>query len=260
MSVIDHIHQHRSIRKYTGDPVPRDTLRDVLSAGIRASSSGNMQSYSIIVSQKEDLRRELYEAHRQQDMILDAPVLITFCADFHRMRQWLKLRQAPDNFDNFLAFMIGAIDAVLVSQNVALAAESEGLGICYLGSTLVFADQVGKVLQLPDTVVPVVGFCMGFPDEDPELRHRLPYHALVHEGTYQEYDKEDIESIYHQKEHIDWERYMASPRLQEKAEKRGVENLAQLYTTLKYTKDFHQAYSRELLSYLTEKKFMNHGD
>lgn len=260
MNVIDQIHQHRSIRKYKPDPVPRDMLHDVISAGIRASSSGNMQSYSIIVSQDEDLRRELYNAHRKQDMILDAPLMITFCADFHRMRQWLKLRQAPDNFDNFLAFMIGSIDAILVSQNVALAAESKGLGICYLGSTLVFADRVGEVLQLPDTVVPVVGFCMGFPDEDPELRHRLPYHALVHEGTYREYDQGDIENAYRHKEQIDWERYMASPGLQDRVETHGVENLAQLYTTLKYTRDFHQKYSRKLLSYLTDKGFMNHGE
>jgi len=260
MTVIDQIHQHRSIRKYKPDSVPRDTMREVISAGIRASSSGNMQSYSIIISQDEDLRGELFEAHQRQDMILDAPVLITFCADFHRMRQWLKLRQAPDNFDNFLAFMIGAIDAILVSQNVALAAESKGLGICYLGSTLVFADQVGEVLQLPDTVVPVVGFCMGFPDESPEKRHRLPYHALVHEGTYHAYDKKDIESSYHHKEQIDWERYMSSSHLRERVEKSGVDNLAQLYTTLKYTRDFHQEYSRKLLSHLTEKGFMNHGD
>ena len=80
-------------------------------------------------------------------MVLDAPVLLTFCADFHRMRHWLQVSDAPDSFDNFMSFMVAAIDATLVSQNVALAAESLGLGICYMGSTLANCDQIGRILQ-----------------------------------------------------------------------------------------------------------------
>lgn len=259
MNVIQQIHHHRSIRKFKSDQVPDETVQAILSAGIRASSSGNMQSYSIIVTRDPDRRRALFQAHRKQEMILDAPIFLTFCADFHRMREWLRLNDAPDNFDNFLAFMIGAIDAVLVSQNAALAAESQGLGICYLGSTLVFADEVGQVLQLPETVVPVVGFCLGYPDEDPDLRHRLPYRGLVHQETYNDYTKEDIRDVYREKEDIDWQRYLASPRLRQQVEAQGIENLAQLYTTAKYTQAFHQEYSRKLLDYLARKGFMNHG-
>ena len=135
MSVIETIHRHASIRKYKSDPIPEDLLTTILEAGIHASSSGNMQTYSIIVTRDRVLREQLHKAHFEQHMVLEAPILITFCADFHRMRQWLRISQAPDNFDNFMSFMIAAIDAILVSQNVALAAESKGLGICYLGST-----------------------------------------------------------------------------------------------------------------------------
>lgn len=259
MNVIDQIHKHRSIRKYKPDPVPEDTLQKILSAGIRASSSGNMQSYSIILIKEEEQRKDLYLALGEQPMVLDAPIFVTFCADFHRMRQWVALRDAADNFDNFLAFMIGAIDAILVSQNVALAAESEGLGICYLGGTLVNCDRVGKTLHLPKNVVPVVGFCLGYPDEDPALRHRLPFDGLVHEGGYQAYTKEDIDRIYHKKEQVDWERYMKSSRLRKLVKQQGVENLAQLYTGVKYTRDFYQEYSRKILAYLEEQGFMNNG-
>ncbi len=167
MTMVDLIHQHRSIRKYKPDPVSDDILTEILEAGIRTSSSGNMQTYSIVVSRDPKTKEELLEPHMQQSMVVDAPVCVTFCADFHRMRRWIKISQAPDNFDNYFSFMIAAIDAILVSQTVALAAESKGLGICFLGSTLANAKQIGDILELPANVVPVVGFSLGYPAEQP---------------------------------------------------------------------------------------------
>ncbi|MCB9419440.1 MAG: nitroreductase family protein [Ardenticatenaceae bacterium] len=257
MSVIKVIHDHRSIRTYKPDPVPEALLQEILAAGIRASSSGNMQTYSIIVTRDRALRERLYEPHMEQDMVLDAPVLLTFCADFHRMRQWLRLSNAPDNFDNFMSFMIAAIDAILVSQNVALAAESRGLGICYMGSTLANCDQIGEILQLPPNVVPVVGFSLGYPDEDPAPRDRLPLSGLVHDETYHDYSDDEIRQIYHDREVAGWARYMSFPHLRQLIEESGVENLAQVYTAVKYTRQSHQEFSRTVLNYLKSQGFMN---
>jgi nitroreductase len=256
MTVIDQIHAHRSIRKYKPDPIPGDLLTKILEAGIRASSSGNMQTYSIIATRDLALREQLYKAHFEQKMVLEAPLLLTFCADFRRMRQWLRISNAPDNFDNFMSFMIAAIDAILVSQNVALAAESEGLGICYLGSTFSNCDQVGKILQLPSSVVPVVGFTLGYANEDPELRDRLPLDGLVHQETYQEYSDDRVAEIYKQRETKGWERYMSYPRLRKLIVDSGAENLAQVYTTVKYTRRSHQEFSSKVLSYLKKQDFM----
>ncbi len=256
MNVIDAIHQHRSIRKYKPDPVPDEILNKTLEAGIRASSSGNMQTYSIVVTRDRALRERLYEPHMQQDMVLDAPVLLTFCADFHRMRLWLAQSDAQDNFDNFMSFMIAAIDATLVAQNVALAAESKGLGICYLGSTLANCDQIGDILQLPPGVFPVVGFTLGYPDEDPPLRDRLPAHGLIHNETYHDYSPEQIAEIYLERETKGWERYMNIPRLRNMVEDAGVENLAQIYTTVKYTRESHHTYSQNVLNYLVQQDFL----
>lgn len=255
--VIEEIHRHRSIRQYRPDPVPDEVLNSVLEAGIRASSSGNMQTYSIIVTRDRMLREALYEPHMEQDMVLDAPVLLTFCADFHRMRRWLELNNAPDNFDNFMAFMIAAIDAVLVSQNVALAAESCGLGICYMGSTLANCDQIGRLLKLPPNVVPVAGYSLGYADEDPPLRDRLPLEGLVHQETYQEYSDDRIREIYHERDVKGWERYMSYPELRRRIEGSGVENLAQIYTQLKYTRESHQEFSKTVLDYLATQDFLN---
>ena len=215
-------------------------FRQILEAGVRASSSGNMQAYSIIVTRDRALRERLYEPHMEQNMVLDAPVLLTFCADFFRMRRWLQLSDAPDGFDNFMSFMVAAIDAVLVSQNVALAAEENGLGICYMGSTLANCDKIGEILELPAGVVPVAGFSLGYPDEDPALRDRLPLDGLVHYETYEAYSDERIRQIYHEREVAGWERYMSMPDLRKMVEESGVENLAQLYSTVKYTRESHE--------------------
>ncbi len=253
---LDFITQHRSIRKYKPDPVPEETLTDILDAGIRASSSGNMQSYSIIVTRSLALREQLFHALHEQKMALEAPVYLTFCADFNRMRKWLKLNNAPDNFNDFMGFMVAAIDAILVSQNAALAAEAKGLGICYTGSTLANCDQIAQILQLPKNVIPVVGFTLGYPAEAPPLRDRLPLDGLVHYETYQDYSDERIAEIYAERETKGWARYMGIPRLRQKVEKSSVENLAQLYTTVKYTKPFHQELSKKILSFLETQGFL----
>ena len=256
MTVIEAMHQHRSIRSYKPDPVPDELLTEILEAGIRASSSGNMQTYSIVLTRDPELRQQLYYPHMEQKMVLEAPVLMTFCADFNRMRHWLRLSDAPDNFDNLMGFLIAAIDAVLVSQNVALAAESKGLGICYLGSTLANCDQIGRILQLPPGVVPVVGYSLGYPEQIPPVRDRLPLHGLVHYDTYEQYSDERIREIYLERETKGWERYMSYPRLRAMIEESGAENLAQIYTIVKYTQESHDDFSQTILNYLAEQDFL----
>jgi hypothetical protein len=156
-----------------------------------------------------------------------------------------------------MSFMVAAIDAILVSQNVALAAEGHGLGICYMGSTLANCDQIGRILKLPPNVVPVVGFSLGWPDEDPALRDRLPLDGLVHNETYHDYSDERILEIYTDREVKGWQRYMTSARLRRLVEQNEVRNLAQLYTIVKYTRTSHQQHSRKILDYLSDQNFMN---
>ncbi|MCP4968570.1 MAG: NADPH-dependent oxidoreductase [bacterium] len=256
MDIFEVIHGHRSIRQYKPDPVGDELLTEVLEAGVRASSSGNMQTYSIIVSQDPAMRERLFWPHMEQNMVLDAPALLTFCADFRRMRKWLRINDAPDNFGDFFAFLVAAIDAILVSQNVALAAEANGLGICYMGSTLANADQVGEILQLPTGVVPVVGFSLGWPDEDPAPRDRLPLTGLVHHEVYHDHSDAEIAEIYKDRDRAGWERYMSNPDLRRLIEEADVENLAQIYTVVKYTPEGQAKYSASLLTYLREQGFL----
>lgn len=257
MNFYDVINNHRSIREYKSDPIAPDVLERILNAGTRASSSGNMQAYSIIVTSDPKIRRELLPHHFNQSMVMDAPLLLTFCSDFHRMRKWLDQNEAPLNFDNMMSFLIGMIDATLVSQNVALAAEAEGLGICYMGTTLASCQEIAKVLRLPRHVVPVVGFSLGYPAENPKVRDRLTLESVVHHETYQDYDKDQISNIYQEKEISGMARYMDNPDLRKMIEESGVSNLAQVYTKVKYTKESHEIYSNTVLNCLRDQGFLS---
>jgi nitroreductase len=258
-ATIEQIQKHRSVRKFRPDPIPADVLERALNAGLRASSSGNMQSFSVIVTTDPALKQELLPHHFGQEMTVEAPALFTFCADFHRMRLWLEQNEAPLNFDNFMSFMIATIDATLASQNVALALESEGLGLCYMGTTLASTREIAKVLRCPDHVVPVVGFVAGYSAESGPVRDRLPLSGLVHHQTYEDYTPERVAEVYRERETAGWKRYMDMPELRAHVEKVGAKNLAQIYTIAKYTRESHVDYSRSVLACLEEKGFFQHS-
>ena len=107
-----------------------------------------MQVYSIMVTRARTLKEKLWEAHLRQNMVLTGTCVLTFCADFNRFNKWCRQRKAEPGYDNFLSFFTAAIDALLAAQNAALAAEGQGLGICYLGTTTYNADMIIEILEL----------------------------------------------------------------------------------------------------------------
>ncbi|TVR72908.1 MAG: NADPH-dependent oxidoreductase [Marinilabiliales bacterium] len=245
----DTIFNHRSIRKYKKDPVDEDLLKTILSAGTRASTTGNMQVYSMVVTRDEQLRKKLWECHFKQEMVMQAPVHITFCADFNRFNKWCEQRRAVPGYDNYLSFFTAAIDALLVSQNVCLAAEEKGLGICYLGTATYNAAKIIDILGLPRGVVPVAAIAMGYPDEEPDLTDRLPLEGVVHYEKYSDYEPDDIDRIYAEKE--------ASDLTRELLEINQKETLAQIFTDNRYKKQDNVHFSKEFLRVIEEQGFMN---
>ena len=127
-----------------------------------------------------------------------------------------------------------------------------------MGTTLASNKKISEVLSLPKHVVPVVGFSLGFPDEQPEIRDRLPMNGIVHRETYQDYTKEQIQEIYSKKESEGMKRYMSHPEIRKMIDESGVKNLAQVYTKVKYTKESHIKYSMDVLACLKEQGFMAH--
>jgi len=252
METIKTLLNHRTIRKYKNDPIDDRVLNEVLEAGFRASTTGNMQVYSVIVSKDEQKRKELCKLHFGQQMVEQAPVLLTFCADFNRFNKWCRQRDADPGYDNFLSFFSASIDALLVSQNVAVAAEAHGLGICYLGTTTYQADKLIDFFDLPEGVVPVTTLVVGYPDEDPEQVDRLPAEGVVHHETYKDYSREDIDSIYREKENL--------PMTADLIRENQLENLAQIFTLKRYTKKDNIHFSKVMLDVLHKQGFMNHED
>ncbi|MBN1952153.1 MAG: nitroreductase family protein [Bacteroidales bacterium] len=240
--------EHRSIRKFKEQAIDQKILEQILQAGTRASTTGNMQVYSIVVTQGEALKEALWRAHFKQDMVKKAPVVITFCADFNRFNLWCKQRKADPGYDNFLSFFTAAIDALLVAQNVALAAESLNLGICYLGTTTYMAESIITILDLPKGVVPVTTLVLGYPDEKPGLTDRLPLNAVVHYEKYRDYLPEDIDSLYAEKESMELTKQLLKEN--------DKETLAQIFTDNRYTKKDNVAFSQALLGVLKKQGFM----
>ncbi len=157
----------RSIRKYTDQDIPESLLNELLEVATRASNTGNMQLYSVVVTRDPANKEKLAPAHFNQPMITGAPVVLTFCADANRFVKWAECRKAEAGFDNLQTFIASTIDAMLFAQSFCNAAEEKGLGICYLGTTAYNADQIIEALSLPRLVVPIVTVTVGYPAEPP---------------------------------------------------------------------------------------------
>jgi hypothetical protein len=190
-------------------------------------------------------------------MVLQAPLVVTFCADWFRTREWLRMRGARDNFDNFIGYHVAAFDTMIVAQNVCLGFESAGLGICYMGTTLHSMTEIAEFLELPDTCTPVTTLVVGYPDEVPPKRDRLPYQAFLHRETYHVPSEEELNQVYEQREIRGWERYMSYPELKKLIEEKRITTLAQFYTSeIKYDPDVFKDDSVKLRELLETKHFL----
>ena len=238
----------KTIRKYSAKPVDEGLLNDLLSMGSRASTTGNMQLYSIIISREEEKKRELAPFHFNQKMITEAPVVLTFCADFNRFNRWCRLRNADPGYDNFLSFFTAAIDALLIAQTVCIAAESKGMGICYLGTTTYMAHKIIEVLKLPKGVVPVTTLSLGWPAEIPEMADRLPLEAVIHHEYYSDYTDKGINNYYAGKEDREDSKQFVKEN--------NKESLAQVFTDIRYKKADNVYFSEMLLQVLKDQGFM----
>jgi len=246
-------YSHRSIRSYTSQDINDALLNDLLLAGLRSSSSGNMQTWSVIVTRDEATKRRLYELHGDQEMILQAPVLLTFCADVFRMREWLRVNQSKGSFDDLLGFLTGEVDAIIAAQTISLVAEAQGLGICYLGTTWWAADEIIELLELPRGVFPVTTLVVGYPAEDPPLRDRLPLEAIVHQEKYRCMSDEEIRATHAEREQKAWARYTANEELRAELAAAGITRVTDYYTSaFKYPKELHLRVSKMLMEMLQE--------
>ena len=240
--------ERRTVRKFENKEVSPELLRSILSRAMKAPTCGNMQLYTVIVTRDAEARKELAAAHFNQPAATGAPVLLPICADFNRFTRWCELRGADPGFDTFLSFTSAVADATALAQQIVTIAEMEGLGTCWLGTVTFNAPAIAKLLNLPELVGPVAALAIGEPAETGEVTERLPYEAVVVENCYPDRSDEEILELFKEKEEFPANRGYVTEN--------NKENLAQVFTDVRYPRSMNEPLSDSFLDYLKKTKFL----
>ena len=240
----------RTIRKYSNEEISEDLLTEILQCGIRSSNTGNMQLYSIIVTRDLKKRELLAPFHFNQPMVKAAPVVLTICFDFNRFKLWCDVNNTVSDYSNLLWLLNGTIDSSILAQTICVAAEEKGLGICYLGTTLYNAPEISSVLNLPNGVIPITTITVGYPESEsvPELTDRLPIESVIHYEEYRNYSEVEIKKMYQEKENLESSKQFVAENKKE--------NLAQVYTEVRYKKDDSLFFSKKIRKMLIDQGFV----
>ena len=241
-TAMKNLETRRTIRRYAAREVSDEQLHRLFALAARTQTMGNLQLYSVVVTRSQQQKERLAPAHFNQPMVTQAPVVLTICADFNRTTQWALCRQASPGYDNMLSYQNAVTDALLFTQTLCCLLEEEGLGYCFLGTTVYQPLQIIDVLRLPRLVMPVATLTVGWPAEEPALTDRLPVESFVHQETYHDYTAADIDRHYAAKEELAENRRFCQIN--------GKQTLAQVYTDLRYTRKDNESLSATLLEAL----------
>ena len=242
------IRNRKTIRKYSDKIVNNELLYRLLEEAEHTPTMGNLQLYSVVITRSKDGKEALAPAHFNQPMVTEAPVVLTICADFRRTSIWAENRKATPGYDNYLSFMNASTDALLYTQSLCNLAEEEGLGTCYLGTTIYMPQMIIDTLKLPKLVFPIATITLGWPDEEPNMSDRLPISAIIHDEHYEDYTPEKINDFYNEKENI--KENIQFVEINKK------ETLAQVFTDIRYTKKDNEAMSKGFIEALKAQGFM----
>lgn len=182
--VLELLRSHRSIRKFEDRPVPDELVREIVACGQTAATSSNIQATTVIQVKSPDRRRRLAELAGNQSYVAEAGAFLVWCADLHRAERACTNQGGTFEPGMTEHFIIATVDVALSAQTAVIAAESLGLGICYIGALRNHPAEVSDLLQLPEQVYPVFGLCLGYPAQDPEVKPRLPLDAVLMQETY----------------------------------------------------------------------------
>ena len=246
--MIESMTHRRTIRRYSQKEVTDELLNRLLEAASHTATMGNMQLYSVVVTRQEEMKKRLAPTHFNQPMVERSSVVLTFCADFHRFTEYCNQRDAKAGYDNLLSFMNATTDTLLFTQSFCTLAEDEGLGTCYLGTTIYNPMQIIDILNLPQLTFPVATITIGYPDENPAMADRLPLDSIIHQESYHEYTEEEINNIYSHKESL--------PENKQYIIENSKQNLAQVYTDVRYTGKDNEAMSEGMLKALKHQGFL----
>lgn len=187
--VLQLMKKHRSIRRFTEQEVDDELLREIIDSARHSATSSFLQAYSV-VHVRDDANREKLAAYcGDQKHVKQAPVFLVFCADLYKLSLACDLQEIEMKKGYVEQLIIASVDAAIWGQSVLFAAESMGLGGVYVGGIRNHPDEVTKMLKLPEQVFPVFGMSLGYPDQNPQVKPRMPLPLVYKEDIYQ-VDKE----------------------------------------------------------------------
>ncbi len=195
-TVIDLIKSHRSIRNFQEREIDDAIVEELVSAARYASTSSFVQAYTLIRVRDKKNKEKIARLAGDQKHIVQCPVFFIFCADLKRLDGCCRKEGAEMVHGMTGQFIVATVDTALIAQNLMLAAESLGMGGVYIGGIRNDPEQVCKLLDIPDLVFPVFGMCLGYPDQDPESKPRLPLPVVMKEGRYRTEGEEELIDDY----------------------------------------------------------------
>jgi len=196
-STLKTIFERRSVRKFKSKKISLEAIKTIVRAGQRAPTACRMETYSFILISDNEKRKQIIQktvSHGPtREFMEEAPIWILICTDFARQIKFLEIQNIKNDFNETSKFMLGIIDAALAAENMVLAAESIGLGSCFVGSIWTAPKLLAEILSLPKNVLPLVLLCIGHPNENPSPRPRWPLKVILHENEYRMPDDESME-------------------------------------------------------------------
>ncbi|RMJ02676.1 FMN reductase (NADPH) [Marinobacter litoralis] len=189
---IELLKSHRSIRKFKDQQIPRELFEELIRAGQSAATSSHVQAYTVIHVVNPESRARLAELAGGQPYVESASDFLVFCADMKRSTEAAERSGADVTRGMTEQLLVASVDVALMAQNVVIAAESAGLGICYIGGIRNNPQEVSELLKLPEHVYPVFGLCLGYPDQNPEVKPRLPLASILKQDVYDDSSDEAL--------------------------------------------------------------------
>jgi len=188
--VIDLIKNHRSIRKFKSEPITTETLNTIIEAASMAATSNFIQAYSIINVTNKNNRKQIAELAGPQTWVEESPIFLVFCADLKRSKNACFLENKEMESGYTEQFIVATVDVALAAQNAMIAAESIGLGGVFIGGIRNNPERICELLKIPEHIYPVFGLCLGYPDDKPEQKPRIPVDLILKDDYYQEDEKD----------------------------------------------------------------------
>lgn len=186
-ATIKTILNHRSVRKFKDRPLSKEQIEIIVRSAQSAATSSYVQAYSIIGVKDPIKKQALSEVAGHQRYVVENGHFFVFCADLHRLAVVGEMegKNVMPSVESTEKFMVALVDTALAAQNAVIAAESMGLGICYIGGIRNDLEKVSEILKTPQHVIPVFGLAVGEPDQHTETKPRLPLQHIYHENEYE---------------------------------------------------------------------------